>query len=201
MDDCAPRIDRRRWLLAVAALPAAHLASCSVAPPRAPAEHAATPPQVEGPFFRLFSKQADDLREPGMGGTALALTGRVLDHRGRPLGGALLDFWQCDDAGVYDVRGQRLRGHQRADAEGRYRLQTIVPGLYGDRTRHLHVKVQPEGGDLPATPRRLHLTTQLYFPGERRNADDRHFDSSLLMAVERDGEGRAAQFDFTLDLA
>jgi protocatechuate 3,4-dioxygenase beta subunit len=55
-----------------------------------------------------------------------------------------------------------LRGHVRADAEGRYRFPYLVPGAYEGRTRHLHVKVAPPAGRL--------LTTQLYFPGEPKNA-------------------------------
>ncbi len=47
---------------------------------------------------------------------------------------------------------------QFADASGRFSLETIVPGAYGGRTRHIHVKVQAP--DSPV------LTTQLYFPGE-----------------------------------
>ncbi len=72
--------------------------------------------------------------------------------RSWPLANALLDFWQCDDAGVYDTRGFKLRGNQFTDAEGRYRLDTIVPGLYPGRTRHIHVKLQPTGADTPANP-------------------------------------------------
>ena len=37
-------------------------------------------------------------------------------------------------------------GHQFTDADGRYRLETVVPGLYPGRTRHIHVKVQAKGG-------------------------------------------------------
>jgi len=58
------------------------------------------------------------------------------------VGGALLDFWQADAAGDYDNTGFRLRGHQFSGADGRFRLATVVPGLYPGRTRHIHVKVQ-----------------------------------------------------------
>ena len=46
--------------------------------------------------------------------------------------GALLDFWHANDAGEYDLEGCRLRYHQFADSEGRYRLDTIVPGYIRD---------------------------------------------------------------------
>ena len=49
----------------------------------------------------------------------------------------------------------------------------MKPGLYTGRTRHIHVMVQPEGGEV--------LTTQLYFPGEPGNEADPLFDPALLM--------------------
>jgi protocatechuate 3,4-dioxygenase beta subunit len=122
----------------------------------------------------------------------LVLSGRVLTTGCRPIRGALLDFWQADAGGRYDNRGYRLRGPQLTDADGRYRLTTVVPGLYPGRTRHIHVKARHPRGRL--------LTTQLYFPGVGRNEDDPLFDRALLIAVRR-GEGgrRRGHFDFVLE--
>jgi protocatechuate 3,4-dioxygenase beta subunit len=198
-----PSFDRRRLLFAAAALPAASLLHACAAAGRAlrnPGGPEPTPWQEEGPFYRLFSTARPSLREPGLAGTALELTGRVLDKKGKPLANALLDFWQCDDAGVYDTRGLRLRGHQFTDAEGRYRLETIAPGRYPGRTRHIHVKLQPIGADLPAAPSMLNLTTQVYFPGDEGNAKDDLFDPALVVAMDQAGAGQLARFDFVLDL-
>lgn len=149
--------------------------------------------QTEGPYFTPRSPRRRVLRTRGMRGTPLLLTGRVLTTRCRPIPNALLDFWQADANGVYDNRGYRLRGHQRTDAQGRYRLETVVPGLYPGRTRHLHVKAQ--------APRRPVLTTQLYFRGERANAADGIFDPELLVRGLRKADGRwTARFDFVLDV-
>ena len=197
-------LSRRRILFAAAAaLPAATLLQSCAAPGRTrrnPDGPEPTPEQTEGPFYRLFSSQKPTLAEAGMQGTPLELTGRVLDKRGKPLANALLDFWQCDDAGIYDTRGFKLRGHQFTDAEGRYRLGTIVPGLYPGRTRHIHVKLQPTGADTPENPGMLNLTTQVYFPGEPGNAKDELFDAALLLAMDDAGAGKLARFDFVLDL-
>ena len=149
-----------------------------------------TPSETEGPFFTPNSPQRASLIEPGMPGTRIVLTGRVVSRGCRPIAGALLDFWHADDSGEYDNVGFRLRGHQFTDAEGRYRLETIVPGLYPGRTRHFHVKVQPRGGRV--------LTTQLYFPGEPRNPRDLLFRPDLLMAVSERESGRDARFNFVL---
>ena len=152
----------------------------------------ATAAQAEGPFFTPGSPRRRSLVVPGLRGTQLTLSGRVLSTRCRPLPGALLSFWQGDWDGDYDNDGFRLRGHQFSDARGRYRLETIVPGVYPGRTRHIHVKVQARG--------RPPLTTQLYFPGERRNRDDGIFDPRLLVSWRRVGARRVARFDFVLDL-
>ena len=149
-----------------------------------------TPAQTEGPYFKSSSPQRSSLLESGLSGTLLTITGRVLSSSCQPIAAAKLDFWQADDSGNYDNTGFRLRGHQFTDAEGRYTLQTIVPGLYPGRTRHIHVKAQ--------APTQGVLTTQLYFPNEPRNASDGIFSSELLMTVSEVSGGRAATFDFVL---
>ena len=149
-----------------------------------------TPAQTEGPYFKSSSPQRSSLLESGLSGTLLTITGRVLSTSCQPISTAKLDFWQADDSGNYDNSGFRLRGHQFTDADGRYTLQTIVPGLYPGRTRHIHVKAQ--------APNQSILTTQLYFPNEARNATDGIFSSELLMTVNEVAGGRAATFDFVL---
>ena len=149
-----------------------------------------TEAQTEGPYYTPNTPRRSNLVTAGVRGTALLVTGDVVDTQCRPVRGALLDFWQADAAGRYDNAGYRLRGHQFADGRGRFALRTIVPGLYPGRTRHIHVKVQRPHGKI--------LTTQLYFPGEPRNRTDGIFDSSLLMEVRSAGSGRRARFRFVL---
>jgi protocatechuate 3,4-dioxygenase beta subunit len=149
-----------------------------------------TPSETAGPFFKPRSPLRASLLEAGMKGTPIVVTGRVFGRGCRPVPGALLDFWHADDRGEYDNEGFRLRGHQFTDAKGNYRLETIVPGLYPGRTRHIHVRVQ--------APRGRVLTTQLYFPGEPRNEDDGLFRSDLLMAVKEADAARQGRFSFLL---
>jgi protocatechuate 3,4-dioxygenase beta subunit len=115
----------------------------------------------------------------------------VLSTECKPITGALLDFWQADDRGEYDNTGNRMRGHQFTDAEGRFTLETLVPAVYPGRTRHIHVKVQ--------APNQPVLTTQLYFPGEAENQRDPIFSAVLVMKVEASAGGRVGTFDFVLD--
>lgn len=144
--------------------------------------------QTEGPYFTRNSPERSSLREAGTKGTPLTVAGLVLDTRCRPVARALLDFWQADDSGEYDNRGYRYRGHLFTDADGRFSLETVVPGLYPGRTRHIHVKAQAPNGPV--------LTTQLYFPGEARNASDGIFNRALLLDVH-DGAAGAKQARFT----
>jgi protocatechuate 3,4-dioxygenase beta subunit len=150
----------------------------------------ATQRQTEGPYFRPSSPERVELFEEGMAGQPFELAGLVLSRSCTPLPGALLDFWQADSMGQYDNSGFRLRGHQFTDADGRYRLRRVVPGVYPGRTRHIHVKVQPSGGRV--------LTTQLYFPGEAKNHSDGLFRKELLMRTARNAGWLAGRFDFVV---
>lgn len=150
-----------------------------------------TPAQTEGPYYLAGAPMKASLVEAGMAGTRVLLTGRVLTNQCAPVAGAIVDIWQTDDAGVYDLKGYRLRGKVTADAQGNYAIETILPGLYPGRTRHIHVKVTIPGG---AT-----LTSQVYFPSEGANANDRIFDAAMLAKMS-DGAGGAkvATIDFVL---
>jgi protocatechuate 3,4-dioxygenase beta subunit len=153
---------------------------------------AATVRQTEGPFFKPSLPERADLIEPGMAGQPIELVGFVLTRGCKPVAGAIVDLWQANDKGDYDNSGFRLRGHQRTDADGRYRFRTIVPGAYEGRTRHFHVKAAPPGGRL--------LTTQLYFPGEPKNQKDGLFRRELLIRTVKNQGSLGGRFDFVLDL-
>jgi protocatechuate 3,4-dioxygenase beta subunit len=170
---------------AAAASPTAAAVTCS---------GAVTPSQTEGPYWKSGSPERANLYEEGMGGTKLTLTGYVLTRACRPVADAVLDFWQADATGNYDNSGYRLRGRQSTDAQGRYRLDTVIPGLYPGRTEHIHVKIQAPG--------RPALTSQLYFPGVTQNRSDGIFEQALLIEM-KDGAGGAklGSFNFVVDIA
>jgi protocatechuate 3,4-dioxygenase beta subunit len=171
---------RRRQLLGAALLlPLEGLAqTCGVVTPR----------QTEGPFFSPNSPRRISLVEQGSKAPRLVVAGTVLSAQCKPVPNALLDFWHSDERGDYDNRGFRYRGHQHADAQGRFRLETIVPAEYPGRTRHIHVKVQAPGGRI--------LTTQLYFPGDPGNRRDGLYRPELEMKKAKEGE---ASFDFVVE--
>ena len=138
----------------------------------APTCSALTQAQTEGPYYTPNTPESHSLLEEGMPGTRLILVGYVLDQNCNPLPNAWLDFWQADANGEYDHVGYRLRGHQFTDAQGRFHLETILPGLYSSRPiEHIHVKIRPEGGE--------EVTSQLYFP-------DRPMEGLTVTLEERD---------------
>jgi protocatechuate 3,4-dioxygenase beta subunit len=158
---------------------------------QADVELALTPTQIEGPYYKIGSPHRASLIEPGISGTPLELTGRVLTPSGKPIPGAVLDFWQSDAVGNYDMIGNILRGHVFTDQAGRYRLETIVPACYEPRqARHIHVKVQ--GVSRP-------YTTQLYFSDDPDRTKDNFYQRELEVQVEDLPEGRKrGTFDFVI---
>lgn len=156
---------------------------------------AETVAQTEGPYFTPGTPLKRDFRgdvagDAAGGGTPITIAGYVLTADCKPVPGALIELWHCDDGGVYDNDGFRLRGHQFSDGEGRWWFETIVPGVYTGRTRHFHVKVQRPDGPV--------LTTQLYFPGEAGNDRDRIFDASLLLDIKTAPDGGYGRYDFVV---
>jgi hypothetical protein len=142
-----------------------------------------TQSQTEGPYYTPDTPERNSLLEEGMRGTRLILVGYVLDQNCQPLPNVWLDFWQAGADGEYDNEGYRLRGHQFTDGQGRYYLETVLPGLYSSRPiEHIHVKVKPESG--------AEVTSQLYFP-------DRPFEG-LTVALEERGDYFVGYFNFVV---
>jgi protocatechuate 3,4-dioxygenase beta subunit len=173
-------IERRRLLRVALVLGGASLFGPAGRLLAADAPLTPTPRNAEGPFYPL-RKPADqdaDLtavagRSGRAEGTVLYLSGRVLDTRGKPLAGSVIELWQANAYGRYDhpqdaspvPLDPNFQGYGllRADAEGRYRIKTIKPAPYAGRTRHIHFIVAGGG---------TRLTTQMFFPDEKGNEAD-----------------------------
>lgn len=151
-----------------------------------------TESNIEGPFHRPGAPWRSEL------GTGLVVRGSVRDTHCRPMTDAVIEIWQADPAGEYDLTGDGLRGRLRTGAGGAFTISTVLPGRYRNgatlRPRHLHVKVHASG--------RPPLTTQLYFPGDPHNDADPWFRPSLLLRGDVSGcHYRAAderRFDFVV---
>ncbi len=139
-----------------------------------------TPSQTEGPFYPDIDNDLTfvNSRKDRAKGDYLYVYGIVQDTEGNPVNGSLVEIWQTDFQGIYDHAGDE--NHAKKDpnfqsfgrcvtnAQGHYIFKTIRPRYYaagrGFRTPHIHYKVWRRG---------FHdLTTQLYFEGESKNAED-----------------------------
>ncbi|UXY24261.1 maleylacetate reductase and hydroxyquinol 1,2-dioxygenase domain-containing protein [Streptomyces cynarae] len=156
-----------------------------------------TPSAVLGPFYVEGPpelEQDTDISQD-LPGTPLYVDVDVLDTQGRPVANAVVDVWQSNEDGYYDVQlpdleGPVLRGRLRTDAEGRLRFWSILPceypipddGPVGDmlkatgrhpyRAPHLHFMINAEGHQ--------QLITQLFVSGGR------YLDSDAVFGVKDD---------------
>jgi protocatechuate 3,4-dioxygenase beta subunit len=115
-----------------------------------------TPSNELGPFFKKGAPASTALAAPGDPGVPLVVSGRVLDTRGEPLAGAVVEIWQANHVGVYDLEGYHYRSRLLASADGGYHFETVMPGHYpGRMAQHIHYRVSAPGAKT--------LVTQLYF--------------------------------------
>lgn len=147
----------------------------------------------EGPYYKADSPHRNSIAAGNTLGKKLILEGRVLDQEGNPYPEAWVDFWHADGKGEYDNTGYNLRGHQYTDESGSFYLETVMPALYGNRTPHIHVKVQ-------ANPRSRLYTTQLFFPGMESNERDPIFEPANLMELTETPECFNARFDLVVEV-
>ena len=129
----------------------------------------ATEATVFGPFFVAGSPAiplGGDLAGGGTGEPCW-VEGTVTGTDGTPVPGALIEVWEADEDGFYDVQYDddrvAARGHLRTDADGGYRFWALTPTPYPIphdgpvgrllaaagrspvRAAHLHFMVRAEG--------------------------------------------------------
>ncbi|HUB22351.1 MAG TPA: intradiol ring-cleavage dioxygenase [Streptosporangiaceae bacterium] len=133
----------------------------------------ATESTVLGPFHMVASPRrelGDSIDLVGTGPQCV-IEGRVRSADGTPLPGAVLDVWQANDQGFYDVQQPDVqppgngRGLFTADQDGAYWFRTIVPTYYPIPTDG------PVGTLLAATSRHPYRPAHVHFivtaPGHR----------------------------------
>lgn len=142
-----------------------------------------TPSAVLGPFYVEGPPDMDhgtDISGGGLAGDPVYADFTVTDTEGRPVADAVVDVWQANQDGFYDVQlpeleGPVLRGRFRSDANGHLDFWTILPAPYpipddgpvGQllgasrrhpmRAPHVHVMI--------SAPGRHRLITQLFVEG------------------------------------
>ncbi|PCJ88149.1 MAG: 6-chlorohydroxyquinol-1,2-dioxygenase [Hyphomicrobiales bacterium] len=139
-------------------------------------------------------------------GEDMLIRGRILDGEGNPISDALIDVWQANDEGFYDVQQKgiqpeyNLRGLFRTGPDGEYWFRAVKPkfypipddgpvgkllgqlGRHPNRPAHLHYIIKAEGFQS--------LTTHIFDP------DDPYIGSDAVFGVK---ESLLAKFDKITD--
>jgi len=155
----------------------------------------ATETTVLGPFYVSGAKDMPmwaDIAGDAPGEPAY-VSGRVLDIMGRPIAGAVLDVWQTDGEGFYDVQRpggdqQYARGKFTTGADGRYGFKTVRPVSYPVPTDGPVGKMLLGMGRHPYRPAHVHViitapeyervATHLFVEG------DKYLDSDAVFGVK-----------------
>jgi len=115
------------------------------------------------PFRNIIAHE----EEPG---ERLIISGRVKQSDcENSISGSLIEIWQANDEGCYGIVEDcdtgnpvndyfNLRGKFFSDVNGDYTFESILPGYYGSRPRHIHIKI--------TTPDEEVLVSQLYFEND-----------------------------------
>jgi len=183
----------------------------------------ATPSTVMGPFYVKNAPELPmgaDIASMDVGPKA-RVSGKVTDAAGRPIAGAVLDVWQGDSTGKYDVQyagldGMRLRGRFRTGNDGRYDFVTSLPVSYPVPTDGPVGKMLTATGRHPMRPGHVHfiigapgyetLVTHIFPTGAE------YLDSDAVFAVKHslvtkfvpraagtNGPDYSASYDFSLE--
>jgi hydroxyquinol 1,2-dioxygenase len=96
----------------------------------------ATEATVLGPFFVDGAPEVELGGDISFGapGEPCWVTGSVTDTDGVPVAGAVLEVWECDEEGLYDVQygadRTAARGRFHADADGSFHFWALTPVPY-----------------------------------------------------------------------
>lgn len=156
----------------------------------------ATESTILGPFHRDGAPElpaGGNIAPLDKDGMPTCVSGRVLDRRGRPIAGALLDVWQTDSAGLYDsqrvdTEELHMRGKFRTDSDGRFLFRTSRP---------IHYQIPsdgPVGRMLRATNRHPWRPAHIHFVVSAKGYEpvtthifdsiDEYLDSDTVFAVK-----------------
>jgi len=147
-----------------------------------------TPSMTIGPFFHFamtegFHGKGDivgaNMVTPDAAGERIRIVGRVIDGKGLPLTGALIELWQADGQGRYASPGDPRRasnssfsgfGRCATDRDGNFAFETVKPGPVpgpAGKPQAPHIAVILHGRGLLRN-----AVTRIYFPEEAANAAD-----------------------------
>jgi protocatechuate 3,4-dioxygenase beta subunit len=182
-------------------------------------ESGATASDVEGPMYTVEPPFRKKIYEEYEGispdDDVLFVRGRVTSTGGDPLPDAVVDVWQTGPSGGYDVWDERqpdgnFRGRIRAEADGAYEFQTMLPKPYTVPTDGPAGRYREAIGQHPWRPAHIHfkvtapghhpLVTQVFFPGDPYLENDTigAVKAALVRPVEREDDHLTCRFDIAL---
>lgn len=172
----------------------------------------ATEDSVLGPFLTADAKLLDhgeSISSEGKG-HYMYVEGKVTSTQGVPIPGAIIDTWETDGFGQYDIQYENreepdCRGRLVSQEDGSYAFKAVVPvpytiphdGPVGKmieklnrhtyRPSHLHIRIEAPGYET--------LTTALYFEGDPFVTSDVVFGvkSSLIVKTTVVGDSDIAK--------
>jgi len=174
---------------------------------------------VFGPFFVEGAPKValgGDVAQ-GAPGQPCFVSGRVVGSRGQPVAHALIEVWQADEEGFYDVQRPELRAPQarasmQADGDGRFHFKTIVAEAYPIPTDGPVGALLRAMGRHPWRPAHLHfmikapgfetLITHVFRNGDQYLESDAVFgvrESLIADWVKQPDGNTLLQFDFVLN--
>ncbi|HEY5601720.1 MAG TPA: protocatechuate 3,4-dioxygenase [Gammaproteobacteria bacterium] len=179
-----------------------------------------TPQQTEGPFYPVHQQADKDVdltliqgHTQRAEGDIIHVRGKVLDTYGNTITNAFVEIWQANKWGRYNHHRDPSNapldanfqgwGQTNTDANGHYGFRTIMPGAYPagpgwTRPPHIHFKA--------SSANHHPVTTQMYFPDEKLNQEDRILlnlsaaDQSRVIAKRRSSSDAEPVFIFNIVL-
>lgn len=152
----------------------------------------ATEATVQGPFFWEGAPEmalGADIAN-GVVGEPAYYSGRVLDAKGKPLAGAVIDVWSVDAGGLYDMQTgetMRARAKLRSDRDGRYSFWSVRPADYPVPTDGPVGKMLRAMGRHAMRPAHMHFMVRA--PGHRAlvthvfDSRSKYLDSDAVFGV------------------
>ena len=171
--------------------------------------------ELDGDLIHNFAKPGESAIGP-----RIIVYGRVLDERGQPVPGALIEVWQANAGGRYRHKRDGYLapldpnfggcGRMISGEDGSYSFRTVQPGAYpwpngpNDwRPAHIHFSIFGHGFA-------QRLITQMYFEGDPmiwmcpivRTIPDRRAIEGLIATLDMEAtipmDARAYRFDIVL---
>lgn len=173
----------------------------------------ATESTVLGPFHVVDSPKRELGADIALAGdtTRCVVTGKVRSVDSSAIPGAVIDVWQADDAGFYDIQQpglvpeRNLRGLFTADEHGAFWFRTIIPKYYPIPADGPVGNLLRASGRHPYRPAHIHfiagargytpVTTHLFIEGSPYLDDDTVFGvkESLVRPVRQVDDAVLAQ--------